>query len=232
MKSAIVCFAVLSLALIFTTQQAIATVPFIESFTSSASNWADGPGTNFVGFVASGGPDGSSYVSTSATAFNLADDAAVVLFRGQDEFNSSAHAFEGNWITSGINKFSVYVRHDAPVSLQYFVRFATPSNFPGTAAEKTTSVNPNVWTQLTFDIVPSNINVELFPEGPPSFYNSTFSNVGHIQVGYSVPVGFGANSNSYTFGMDQVSIDVPEPASWLLVIGAAAGTIWRRRRTQ
>jgi MYXO-CTERM domain-containing protein len=206
-------------------------VPFTEDFASTSSNWYDSGPTNPAAFVASGGPDGGSYASVTASGFGVADNDPVVVFRGQDELNSSGHAFEGNWISSGINLFSAYVRHDAPISLPYFVRFATPSNFPGTAAEDGTLVPPNTWTQLSYAITPSNINVILFPEGPPSFYNSTFSNVGHIQIGYSVPTGFGANANSYTFGVDKISI-LPEPASWLLgLVGVAAGSFRRRRRT-
>ena len=172
-------------------QSAFATVPYTENFTSDAANWRDGAGAAAATWVASGGPDGSSYITSTASAFFLEDDDPVVVFRGQDGFNSSADAFVGNWITSGINQFSTWVRHDAPVSLDFFVRFATPGNFPGTAADKGVLIAPNTWTKLSYEIAPSHINEYLFPEGPPSFYNSTFSNVGNIQVGYSVPAGFG-----------------------------------------
>ena len=85
---------------------------------------------------------------------------------------------------------------------------------------------------MSFDIVPASINVSLFPEGPPSFFGRTFSNIGHIQIGYTVPAGFGADPNTYTFGLDQPSIsEVPEPTGWLLAIGfAATGLGWRRPR--
>jgi MYXO-CTERM domain-containing protein len=211
--------------------KSFATVPFTEDFSFSASNWYDNGPTNPATFVAVGGPGGGSYASATASGFNVADDQPVVVFRGQDELNSSSHAFEGNWLTSGINHFSAFVKHDGPISLPFFVRFATPSNFPGTAAEDGTLVPPNTWTQLSYDIVPSNIDVSLFPEGPPSFFNSTFSNLGHIQIGYSVPAGFGADANSYAFGVDKISISsVPEPASYLVALGGlATGLLWRRR---
>jgi hypothetical protein len=207
-----------------------ATVPFTEDFVSSVANWADGPGTNLANYVASGGPDGSSYASSTATGLNAADGVRMVVFRGQDEFNSSNHAFEGNWLATGINRFSASVWHNAPVSLPFFVRFATPSNFPGTGAEDGSLVPPNTWIQMSFDIVPASINVTLFPEGPPSFFGGTFSNVGHIQIGYTVPAGFGADPNTYTFGLDQPSISaVPEPAGWLLAISCLATGVVRRR---
>lgn len=232
--TALICVPLMAVFAHSITKQAAATVPFTENFTGSVSNWTDGSGANLATFLPSGGPDGSSHASSNATAFNVADNAAVVLFRGQDEFNSSGHAFEGDWLGTGINHFSAYVRHNAPVSLDFFIRFATPSNFPGTAADRGILIPPNTWTQLSYDILASNINSPsnpggyLFPEGPSSFFNSTFSNVGHIQIGYSVPAGFGADPNSYTFGLDQPSI-VPEPASWFLMIGFVATALLRRR---
>ena len=48
---------------------AAATVPFTENFTSSVSNWADGTGANLATFVTSGGPDGSSYASSTSDDF-------------------------------------------------------------------------------------------------------------------------------------------------------------------
>ena len=47
-----------------------------------------------------------------------------------------------------------------------------------------------------------------------------------------LPVGFGADQNTYTFGLDQPSIAIPEPASWLLVAaGGLIGLVRRRRRS-
>ena len=106
-------------------QSAFATVPYTEQFTTDAANWRDGAGAASANWVSTGGPDGSSYIASTASAFFLEDDDPVVVFRGQDAYNSSADAFVGNWITSGINQFSVWVRHDAPVSLDFFVRFAS-----------------------------------------------------------------------------------------------------------
>src|ERR1700754_389623 len=79
-------------------QPTFATVPFTENFTTDASNWRDGAGAAAATWVASGGPDGSSYITSTASAFFLEDDDPVVVFRGQDGFNSSADAFVGNWI--------------------------------------------------------------------------------------------------------------------------------------
>jgi hypothetical protein len=229
-----------SLALLATvagalSRSAFATVPYTENFTSDAANWRDG-NSNPATFVASGGPaavgaPGGSYITSTASAFFLDDNDPVVVFRGQDGFDSSADAFVGNWTSSGINQFSTWIWHNAPVPLDFFVRFATAGNFPGTAADKMALIAPNTWTKLTYEIAPAHINEYLFPEGPPSFYNSTFSSVGNIQIGYSVPAGFGLDTNSYTFALDQPSISTPEPASAFLAMSFAAIAFVRRRRT-
>jgi hypothetical protein len=91
---------------------------------------------------------------------------------------------------------------------------------------------------MSFEIDPSNINDpvnnpdgEIFVEGPPSLYNSVFSNVGHVQIGYSVPPDFGMNAGTYTYGLDQPAIAVvPEPVSSLIAaIGMVVGLVSKRR---
>lgn len=204
-------------------------MPYTENFTTNTANWRDG-NSNPSTFAASGGPDGSSYITSTASAFFVDDNNPVVVFRGHDEFDASADAFVGNWISSGINQFSFWIRHDAPVALDFFVRFATAGNFPGTAADKGALIAPGIWTKISYEIAPSHINEYLFPEGPPSFYNSTFGNLGNIQVGFSVPAGFGTVNQSFNYSLDQPSIATPEPTSALLAISFATIALIRRRR--
>lgn len=204
-----------------------ATVPFLEDFTSGVANWADMSGGNVLSHVAAGGPDGGAYASTRQSLVNLTDQN-VALFRAQDEFNSSAHAFEGNWLTQQIGQFSTYVRHNAPLPLNFFTRFSGPGNFPGGAAVKFAPVLPNTWTLLNFAINPSNPEFVSF-EG--SNFNAVFSNVGHIQVGVTVPAALGSNPALFTFDIDKAAIvAVPEPSS--CIAGILAVTAWclvRRR---
>lgn len=223
-----------SLAAVLSTSfvsRVVATVPYTENFTSNSANWADSTGQALATFVPSGGPDGSSYISSSFNTAGSADDDGIVVFRGQDEFASSNHAFEGNWLAGGINYFSAYVLNTSPVPVQFFARFSTAANFPGVAADNGTIAQPNTWTLLSFDINPSQINATLFPEGPPSFYNSVFNSVGHVQIGFDVPAGYGGANQTITFGLDKVSINTPEPASGVLALGfASLGFIRRRSR--
>lgn len=215
-----------------------ATSPYVEHFSSNNANWyVDSAATIPTVFEATGGPGSSSFVSTPASMFGQPDDAPVILFQARDEFNSSGHAFEGNWLSSGINQFSSYVRHNAPVPLVFFARFARPTGGAGIAAEKATAVLADTWTKLTFDLSPSNINHptnnptgELFVEGPPSLYTNVFSNVGHIQIGFSVPAGYGADDRTYKFGLDRPSIAaVPEPAGWMTAVMAGIVGLNQRR---
>jgi hypothetical protein len=204
-----------------------ATVPFTEEFTSGSANWGDNSGVNLLTHTAAGGPDGGAYASTSKSLQDLGDQS-IVLFRAQDEFNSSGHALEGNWVAQNVGQFSTYVRHNAPQPLSFFTRFSGPGNFPGGTAVKFVPVLPNTWTQLTFDIRANNPEFVTF-EG--SSFNTVFSNVGHVQVGVSVPASLNANSTAFAFDIDKVSIiqAVPEPTTLAAAFLAGLALLGVRR---
>jgi hypothetical protein len=202
-----------------------ATVPFTEDFTTTVSNWADNSAMNLLNHVASGGPDGGSYASASTALAGT----SMVLFRAQDEFNSSGHALEGSWVAHGVAEFSAFVRHNVPVPLNYFARFSGPGNFPGGTAVKFAPVLPGAWTQLKFIINPGNPEFVTF-EG--SSFNTVFSNVGHVQLGVNVPAALAGNATPYTFDIDKASIagQVPEPSGLLTSVIAGIGLMLRPRR--
>jgi hypothetical protein len=153
-----------------------------------------------------------------------------VLFRAQDEFNSSGRAFEGNWIAQGVGRFSAFVRHNAPLPLSYFARFSAPANFPGGTAVKFAPVPPNTWTQLNFDIRATNPEFVTF-EG--TSFGAVFSNIGHIQLGVSGPAALANNPTVFTFDIDKASIAmlVPEPATTIALVIAGATLLCGRRQT-
>ena len=154
----------------------------------------------------------------------------VVLFRAHDEFGgsgSSDGAFVGNWITDGVREISAQVRHNAPVPLNYFVRASGPFNFPGSTAVQFVPVIPNVWTEVTFDVSPSSGQIVTF-EG--TSYNAVFSNIGHVQLGITIPAGFESNPTPFTFDLDQVTIQTPEPST-LLLAGIVLVPLFSSRRT-
>jgi len=200
-----------------------AIVPYTETFTSDSANWFNGPGVAPVGWTATGGPDGSAFATTTANFAASQPNAPAVLFRGQDEFNSSNGAFVGNWVSSGITAFSADVRHDAGVPLNFFVRFASPANFPGANNVFFIPVSSGTWTTLSTALP----NPSLIFEGPFT-YDQVFSNIGHVQVGVSTPTALAGVDASFDFDLDNVSI-VPEPATLALLLLGGMFTMRRWR---
>jgi len=203
-------------------------VPTVENFNADVANWADNSGVALLAHVASGGPDGSGYAATDF-AFDIGGGAggdSVVLFRGQDEFNSSGNAFVGDWVADGITTLTAAVRHNAPEPLTYFARFSSPGNFPGATAIEFAPVPPNVWTDLDFAISPASPQLVTF-EG--SDFDTVFSDLGHIQIGVSIPESLADDTTVYTFGLDHV-VAVPEPAP-VLLLAMAALVVNRRSRS-
>ncbi|HEY4233052.1 MAG TPA: PEP-CTERM sorting domain-containing protein [Lacipirellulaceae bacterium] len=204
-------------------------IPFTEDFASSNANWKDSASLN-LGFVGSGGPDGGSYVYANQVFARQPVSMGLILFRGQDFFDSSNDAFLGNWITGSVGKLTAYVRQNTSQPLSFFARFATSNNFPGVDVELPTVVQPNTWTKLIFDISPT--NPLLTPEGGPGTYEATFGSLGNVQIGVGDLSSFASDATSYTFDLDKVSIGAPEPASFvLLAIGViGGGLLWRGRQ--
>lgn len=211
------------------------TVPFVEDFVADVASWRDAPGTGLLDWSSSGGPDGGSYASTTFNFENSLETDTPALFRAQDEFNSSGGAFFGDWMT-GIGGFSVYVRHDAPQPLEYFVRYAVPTNFPAAVSPFTQQVQPGVWTRLTAPV----LDPDTIFEGDFVF-EDVFDDVGHVQVGIFVTPELALQNVSYTFDIDKVSISeefigphVPTTSEWGLAIlcvalVTAASLILRQR---
>ena len=207
------------------------TVPSVEHFQTGHANWFNASGAAPVNWLASGGPDGSSFVSTSFNFVNQTPglpfpNNAVSLFRAQDEFNSSDHAFEGDWIGAGVSQFNFRVRHNAPTAMNFFVRFATASNSPAWSGVAFAPVGPNQWTQVTINIAFGDPG--LFFEGPPptiNNFNQVFGNIGHVQIGVFGGDMAGVNQE-FTFDLDQPSI-VPAPG---LLSGLGLFALLRRSR--
>jgi hypothetical protein len=208
-------------------------VPFTENFATDAANWYDNAATAPVQWVANGGPDGSSHVSTNFNFVNLPPglpipNNPVNLFRAQDEFNSSGGAFFGNWIADGVTAISFAIRHDGPTPLNFFARFATPNNFPAWSGVQFAPVQANTWTTITIPISLS--NPALFFEGPPGAgqaeFDAVFSNIGHVQIGAFAGSLAGVD-DSVRFDLDQVTL-VPGPGA--LTMLALMGVSRRGRK--
>lgn len=204
--------------------------PYTETFASDNANWGGGGDwTTFqpLDWSGSGGPDGGGFVSDTLNFSEFSPGGfPLTVFRGQDNYNSSNGAFEGDWLAGGITTFSFWVRHNAPIDLQYFVRF-TPAdaNSPSMNFEFSDSlVAPNTWTQLTLDI--SEDNPGWIVGGGPGTYNSVFTNLGKIQLGADMG-GLAGMEPDFTFDLANVAI-IPAPGAISLL--ALAGLFGTRRR--
>ena len=212
---------VLATLLAFASPAAALTVGFTETFGVDASGWVNatsGPLT----FVASGGPDGSSYVETT---FGSINDPGTVHFRGNIANFASGGAFAGDWITEGVSFLSADVIHDAPAPVNFFFRITTGVNFPAHVGLVVIPVLPGVWTNIGLEIFEA--NPFLIPEAGPGTFNTVFSNVTNVQVGVSVPVAL--ENVPFTYGLDNVTI-IPEPGTGLLLGGGLVAMAVRRRR--
>lgn len=216
-------------AALFSTSARGLTVPFTENFNAGTAQWfTNSAGTLPPGFQASGGPDGSGFVSHSFNFVNSAPTATPLFFRGQATFGSSGGAFVGDWIGGDVAELSAWVRHDGPNGLNFFARLA-PVGGPGVVG-LTPLIPSGEWTKITFPIISS----AFINEGPPgsTFFNGVLSSIGNVQFG-ALPGPLAGVDQVVNFDIDQVRI-VPEPASILLlgISGAlTACRLGRRRRS-
>ena len=206
------------------------TVPFTESFDAGVAGWENSV-NNALAFSATGGSDGGGFASGTFNYFGFANPfGGPIVLRASAADNASGGAFIGNWLTSGVGSVTAMVRHDAPEALNFYLRIATASNFPGGVFQTTQSVAANVWTQITFQIVPS--SAYCTDEGPPgSSCPGALANVGNLQFGTSAPTGLLDDNVAYTIDIDQVSLlPIPEPGSACLLGLGLAGIAWSGRR--
>lgn len=201
-----------------------ATVPFTESFTADAANWRNGTGVALATWAATGGADGAGFISDTFSFAQSIEGDTPILIRGQSSYGSSGGALFGNWLTDGVTEYRVAVKHDAPVPLNFFTRFASPAGFPGAIGLGFVPVMPRTWTELVIQIDPANPQFISF-EG--SDFHTVFSNVGRVQIGVSVPAALAGNPGTFTFAVDEVKL-IPAPAT--LGALAFAGLGMRRRR--
>jgi len=199
--------------------------PFTETFESGANGWTQG---SFAAptLSLSGALDGSAYISASAD-LNSSGPFGLSIFRGEDNFDASSDSFVGNYISSGINRVSFDLRHNAGQDLNVALRVAGSNNFPGLAVELSDFVASDEWITLEFDLDFSNPLITL--EGPPTpeFYNSVMEAVGNLQVTVARPDGL-VDPLVVDFDLDNVRI-TPTPSTLALLSIGGLGMTRRRR---
>lgn len=211
------------------------TPPASEQFTANASGWTVGSsGPALADWNAGSGPDGSGAISTQRSFVNdpVSTTNPPVLFSALS--GASGNALFGNWISAGVTQFSFDIRHNAPLNLTAFARFAGSNNFPGATAMGFTPVVPNTWTTITISISASSPNFVSF-EGTnfATVFGASapngFQGIGRLQLGVFVPQGLAFTTPTYQFEIDNVRV-IPAPASaGLLAVSALFGARRRRR---
>ena len=233
------CCSVLLLLLVASAASA-QTVPFTEHYDTDEAGWTENIGFP-LNWVATGGPDGGSYASGEFDFMGFVEPfpgAGPIVFRGQDENMASNGNFEGDWNTAGVAFLSVWVRHDAPIDLEWIARIANTFNFPAAAFELVDPVvPPNTWTQLTFQVDKDAPLCTPESTNPMFTCENALANVAHLQFGTNAPQQLIDDEVIVTFDIDQPTI-VPEPglaATWatgLLGLIAIARHRARRQRRQ
>jgi hypothetical protein len=195
------------------------TVPFTEDFTGGDAEWSDTLSSPppVLDHFSTGGIDDGPYVSDTI-AFGGSSFGTTVFRANGVTYDASGDAFVGDWITAGVTQFSAWVRHNAPVPVEYGVRFATPGNFPAVATNIPDLVPPNEWTEIVVAIDPA--NTMLVAEA--GNYFSNFSGIGRLQISVGRPESLAGDMTAYTFDLDRVQL-VPEPSSMGLAVAALLG---------
>lgn len=203
-------------------------VPFTENFAGGTANWGLNNVNNAPNWFAAGGPGGGAYISAPFDFSNPPPGfgSTTIIFRGQENApggEASNGAFIGDWLVGGVEAFGFMVRHNAPIPIEFNVRFAPEANTPG-AISNNFSVAPGAWTLVSF---PLELDSFQSFSGPPTNFDVTFSDMARIQISIERPAELNDDPNIYAFDLSNVSI-IPEPGTGLLV-AAALGVAGLRR---
>ncbi len=203
-----------------------AVIPFTETFSSNTSGWLNAASAP-VTYEATGGVDNDGFVTTTR-AFPLSGGFGPIIFRGNSTASNGNLA--GNWITAGVTELRMYVRHNAPEAMNFYVRLDRGGG--NAASTNNFSVASNTWTEIVVPIINSNTVFQSF--GNASNVSSdpfgfVFSSISSVQLALSLTQPTSFNTNTYTIGLDNVSA-VPEPSSIGLCALATGCSIWYRRR--
>lgn len=228
-------------SLVATNQGKAASLGFWEDFASDNANWLYEPGNapqTFVDVQPAGGPDGGSYAEGTFNFINTVLDDSPIIFRGEilaPGIQASDGAFFGDWIVDRVTKVTMSVRHDArdpttsaPLPLVFFGRVGAPGA-QGAIFFQSGPVFADVWAPVEFNVQFGDPSLML--EGPPTpgFYNTVFSDIRRVTLGFFAPPELVGQDVDVNFGLDKVFI-VPEPSAVATLGLAAAGLLLARRR--
>jgi len=213
----------LCLALFTATPRATALiVPFTEDFTSGASNWLNGSSAAPT-WSATGGVDDGGYISAPGAI--SAGGFGTIVFRGNAAVDASGDAFVGNWLTGGVSTFSAFVRHDAPVALNFYARLDAGSGRAASSVDF--SVPSGTWFQLNIPITEASFQSYGAAGTGTAAFNSVFSSILNVQFALSSTQDPSTAGQTYNVSLDRVAI-VPEPSIAALGLLALLGFLASR----
>jgi hypothetical protein len=220
-------FSCFVLAVLIADGRAVTVLPFTEGFDSGASNWLNG-GFQTPNYASSGGLFNSGYISTSATIDTTG--FGPIVFRGNNSTSASDKAFVGDWLLAGVSEFSAYVWHNAPVALNFYARFDKGAG--SAASSNNFLVAPSIWTQINILILDSlGTTGQIFQSygaAGAGGFNTIFSDIKNVQIALGAAQDASTHGQTYTVGLDSVSI-VPEPGTgMLLMLGLGLVASFRR----
>ena len=206
----------LCFALLAATPRATALiVPFTEDFTTGASNWLNGSNAAPT-WSATGGVDDGGYISAPGAI--SAGGFGTIVFRGNAAADASGDAFVGNWLTGGVSTFSAFVRHDAPVALNFYARLDAGSGRAASSVDF--SVPVSGWFQLNIPVAESSFQSYGAAGTGTAAFNSVFGSILNMQIALSATQDPSTAGQTYNVSLDKVAT-VPEPRTfWLLTIAA------------
>ena len=198
------------------TSWAVSVLPFTENFEVSSSSWLNGSSQVPV-YSAGGGLGGTGSIFTSGTIDT--SGFGPIIFRGNNAAGASGGAFVGNWIVAGVTEFRAYVWHGGPVALNFYARFDKGAG--SAASSNNFLVAPSTWTEINIPILDSlGTTGQIFQSygaAGPGGFNSIFSDIKNIQIALGAAQDASTHGQTYTVGLDSVSI-VPEPGTGMLLI--------------
>jgi hypothetical protein len=220
-------FSCFVLAVLIADGRAVTVLPFTEGFDSGASNWLNG-GFQTPNYASSGGLFNSGYISTSATIDTTG--FGPIVFRRNNSTSASDKAFVGDWLLAGVSEFSAYVWHNAPVALNFYARFDKGAG--SAASSNNFLVAPSIWTQINILILDSlGTTGQIFQSygaAGAGGFNTIFSDIKNVQIALGAAQDASTHGQTYTVGLDSVSI-VPEPGTgMLLMLGLGLVASFRR----
>jgi hypothetical protein len=212
---------------------AVSNLPFIENFEVNSSGWVNST-SSAPTWSASGGVNNSGYIFASGTIDT--SGFGPIIFRGNSTASASGGAFVGNWLGAGVTEFRAQVWHNAPVALNFYARFDKGSG--SAASSSAILVAPSTWTLLNIPIVNSMGTTgqvfQSYGAAGPTGFSAIFSDIKNVQVALGATQDPSTHGQTYTVGLDSVSI-VPEPGTgMLLTLGLGFAVSCRRffRRSQ